>query len=67
VTPGNSSLLTTAWENLAKPSRTFEEVDGVILANEDDGYAMITNSELNKYLTFNRISLGTAKYVVNKT
>jgi len=66
LTPESSLLLKIAWENLAKPSRAFDEVAGLILVNADDGYAMITKNEIDRYLTFNRISLGTAKYVVNK-
>jgi hypothetical protein len=62
----NVALLEAAWKDMAKPSRAFEEVDGVILTNEDDGFAMITKNEIDNYLTFNRISLGTAKYVINR-
>ena len=58
--------LAAAWGNITRASVVFKHVIGIIVTNEADGYAMIFNRDLDKYIRFEDVSKGLLRYKMYK-
>lgn len=56
------AMIEDLWRSSSMASKAFKYVDGLILTNEIDGYALLKTQEVDDHLTFERVSAGKSKF-----